>query len=128
MFEPPNPPFEFDEADVLDLRFLPGLHIPVRFGAKSATSRRGKFGEVGTVWRIHHKSKGTCPNECLNARYVTTGILELPLSEVRDVFWDLEGAESPEDFEGVWNRCPGYPTYEKAKDDFVYFHRFRRVR
>jgi len=120
---------EFDEGDVYDVKFLKGFHTSVLVGLKSATARRSRFGRVGSVFRIHHKSKGTCPNECLNARFVLTGVLEMTLKEVADMFWDLEGVESVEEFIQTWDRLPpSYPTFEEFSDGFVFFHRFRRIR
>ena len=122
-------PIKFDEADVIDVKFLTGFHMGVVVGAKSGTARRKRLGAVGDIFRVHHPTKGTCPNDCLNARYVLTGVIEITLKEVADMFWDLEGVESVAEFIETWDRLPAsYPTFGEMSEGFVFFHRFRRVR
>lgn len=81
----------------------------LQFGLKCCTSRTKIYGELGDTFEVN------------NSTYRIEYIMRLPLIFVRDYLYREEGANSPEEFEEVWNSI--HPS--GIKDQSVYVHFFK---
>jgi hypothetical protein len=96
------------------VKFLPfkeGFREAVMTGRKTATARTRRFGDVGDVVATPFGP----------VRLV--GVYRLTLDSVRNVYWQEEGAGSPEDFTAIWNAIHPRKGFDPAQR--VWLHRFK---
>lgn len=84
-------------------------------GKKTATSRSSKYGEPGDrFW-------------CNGVLWKLTDVIEIPLQEVIDKHFRVEGAVTRKELINVWNEIHPKHTYERNPNRPVWFHRFEQV-
>ncbi len=91
--------------------FDPRMAQAILMGYKCCTTRKTRKGVPGDKFSIGSR------------HYRILDIMPLPLREVRDKFYRLEGFSNPEEFEALWREL--YCGFDE--DKLVYLHWFARM-
>ena len=83
-------------------------------GIKSATSRNKKYGEIDDTFVVD------------GVEYTLTAVCKANLSTIRDLCFDIEGCNSPDEFVEVWKDI--HPRKGWDPKQKVWFHRFKKVK
>jgi len=97
----------------INLPFLPEFEEAMLSGRKRATSRTRKFGNVGDTF------------VAFGCTFTIMAVNRLALSNVANIFWRLEGVESPDDFIAIWRRIHPRQGWQPTQN--IYFHQFERI-
>lgn len=82
----------------------------LKAGMKSATSRTKRYGAIGDTFIVDGK------------KYVIDFVENTKLGEVADVMYDIEGANSKEEFIEIWKSI--HPKKGYDPDQLIWFHGF----
>ena len=93
----------------IKLAFLPEFREAMLSGRKTATTRRGVHGEVGDTF------------EAWGRTFLITGVRDVRLRTVDEVYYHAEGLMAPDYFRVAWRHCGKRWT----PDARVWLHFFR---
>ena len=85
----------------------------IRKGAKRATTRREKHGEVGDRF------------DACGRTWELTDVIKVDMVVVKERLWKVEGCRSPGEFVRIWNDC--YPRTPYKPDRQVWLHKFKEI-
>jgi len=110
----------------IEIPFSYEMAVAIIDGKKVATTRREAKGQIGDVFNIElvrdDVLRGIPVKRCLTLRIIE--IMAVDLETVRDLYFRLEGFDSPEAFEETWRSLHrGHFTTGKL----YYIHFFGRV-
>lgn len=94
------------------LPFKPRFHDRIRQGIKTHTLRSRKYGNPGDV-----------VNSPVGPLRIVAVIRATPRL-VRDTMWKVEGCDSPDDFQSVWEEIHGRGSWAETMEQPYYLHRF----
>ena len=103
----------------IDIPFSREMAIAAIEGRKIATTRSEKKGEIGDTFKIYHPDwkhlRCVAP-----ATFCLIDILPEELPYVKEVYYRLEGFDSPEDFEKTW-RALHRGHFTTGKPYYIHF-------
>jgi len=96
-----------------------------RLWRKRCTSRNKKYGEVGDTFTSYDESYISTDSKPL-IKYQITHIEKVSLGFVAEHLYELEGAETPEEFIKVWEGV--HPVIGFVPEQKVWIHMFKEVK
>lgn len=96
-----------------DIPFRNDFRAALETGAKTATTRTGRYGEEGDTFNA------------FGMTFVLTDVRKVELGYVARYFHQREGTKSPEEFIRIWREI--HPRAGFRPKTIVYLHLFRRV-
>ncbi len=100
----------------IEIPFKPEMALAVIEGRKYCTSRNKEYGGQGDTFWVEAEGR--------RAKCVLLGCTKLPLYFVSPVLYDLEGLDSPKDFEDIWKEI--HPREGWTPMKWVWVHWFQR--
>lgn len=96
----------------IDLWFTAEMEEAIRSGRKCCTSRQEPHGQPGDIFRV------------LNGVFQIVDVIQVELAEIADLFFRLEGFDSPQEFRDFWEQVYHTPI---SGWDMAYVHFFSRL-
>jgi hypothetical protein len=85
----------------------------IKNGIKTMTSRYKRYGRPGDYYVVDDE------------KYILVEQYQIKLELVKLMYWQNEGAESPEEFEKIWKEI--HPRRGFRPDDWVWAHEFEKI-
>ena len=86
----------------IEIPFSRDMYNAAYHGHKVATTRSEAKGEIGDVFHLYRDNNPKNPKEYFVPKFRIIEIMAVDLETVRDLYFRLEGFDSPESFEKTW--------------------------